>query len=188
MPTISGELKQLAHPTGGGFVTTRSDYTDGTSTYSSFKNRMVFPLIRIDDTSMEGLFVANEQLGREIDDNLSVGEQVCLVTYGHLLRKKVIIAARNGHGEWFRMPAKGYFAGMVFYTVFSPMIVLIPAAIVGMLVGSVGGRQGTALGLLLGILYAVGIAWYSAYRFRNAYMEMKSLIRETSHGEALRTA
>jgi hypothetical protein len=30
MPTISGELKQLAHPTGGGFVTSRTDHTDGT--------------------------------------------------------------------------------------------------------------------------------------------------------------
>jgi hypothetical protein len=47
---------------------------------------------------------------------------VCLVTYGHLLRKKVIIGARNGDGEWLRMPAKGYFAGMLFYTLFSPRI------------------------------------------------------------------
>lgn len=172
MPKICGELKQLANPYGGGFVHSTTHYTDGTSRTSSFKRRMVFPLIRIGDQALEGLWVASDQLGDEIANGVSVGQKVCLFTYGHHLRKKVIIGVRTEDGTWFRMPGKGLFAGLLFYTVFSPLIVLIPAVVVGMLVGMIGGRGGAALGLLLGVLYAVGISWYTAYRFYTAYREM----------------
>src|SRR5262245_23085934 len=109
MPVYQGQLKQMADPVGGGYVTTRTDYTDGTSRYSWGKNRMVFPLIRIGETQLEGLFVATDQLGKDIASGLNVGEDVCLVAFGHLLRKKIIIGARNGEGTWFTMLKRGYF-------------------------------------------------------------------------------
>jgi hypothetical protein len=188
MPTLCGELKQLATPTGGGYTTTRTDYTDGTSTYSSIKNRMIFPLIRIGDTELEGLIAANDRLGQEIAANLAVGEQVCLVFFGHLLRKKIVIGARNGRGDWVRMPRRGYFTAMLLYLVFMPVIVAIPAAVVGMLVGMVFGREGSALGLLFGVVYAVGISWWTAWRCHAAYRSMVSSIGGKGDGKALRRA
>ena len=38
----------------------------------------------------------------------------------------------------------------------------------------VGGKHGTAFGLLLGVLYAVGISWFSGFRFYKAYQEMRA--------------
>jgi hypothetical protein len=72
------------------------------------------------------------------------------------------------------MPGKGLFGGLLWYGVFSPIIVGIAGAIVGGMVGMVGGQRGTAMGVLLGGLYGVGISWYSAYRFYTAYKEMQA--------------
>ena len=188
MPLLCGELKQLARPSGGGHIVTRTDYSDGTSTHSSFKNRMVFPLIRIGDTTLEDALVANDRLGLDIAGHLAVGETVCLVTFGHLLRKKIVIGARNGHGDWFCMPLRGYFTAMLLYLVFMPVIVAIPAAIVGMLAGAAFGREGSALGLLFGVMFAVGISWFTAWRMHRAYSLMTSAKRERVHGKDLRRA
>lgn len=188
MPRICGELKQLASPSGGGHIVTRTDYSDGSSSYSSFKNRMVFPLIQIGDTTMEGVIAANDRLGHDIAANLVVGENVCLITFGHLLRKKIVIGARNGRAEWFRMPLRGYFTAMLLYLVFMPVIVALPAAMVGMLVGMVFGREGSALGLLFGVLFAVGISWFTAWRLHAAYSLMTTAMREGDHGKDLRRA
>ena len=46
----------------------------------------------------------------------------------------------------------------------------------------------TISGELKQFAHPTGGGVITAYRFRNAYKETKSLIRETSHGEALRTA
>ena len=50
----------------------------------------------------------------------------------------------------------------------------IPAVIIGMIVGMLGGARGTVYGLMFGVLYAIGISWYSGYRFFNAFQEMKA--------------
>lgn len=174
MPVIQGVLKQLSQPDGGGFLKSETRYTDGTTSTSYYKQRMVFPLIRIGDRHLEGYTVASDQLGHEIAAGLRPGQEVTLFTYVHHIRKKVIIGAIAADGSTFRMPAKGLVAGMLFYVVFSPFIVLIPAVVVGMLVGMVGGKEGSALGLMGGFLYAVGISWYTAYRFYRAYREMRA--------------
>jgi hypothetical protein len=189
MPVYRGELKQIANPEGGGYITTRTDYSDGSSRYGWAKNRMVFPLIRIGEHELEGLFVASDQLGRDVSSNLTVGEDVCLITFRHLIRKQIIIGARDGDGTWFTMLKRGYFTALLFYGVFEPMILLIPCAVAGMLLGMIGGQRGTALGLLLGVFWAVGLSWYTGYRFVKAYGQMKALSRETGHyGEAVRTS
>jgi hypothetical protein len=188
MPQICGELKQLAIPTGGGHVVTHTVYSDGTASSSSFKNRMVFPLIRIGDTTLEGVIAANDRLGQDIVANLRIGENVCLITFGHLLRKKIVIGACNGQADWFRMPLRGYLTGMLLYLVFMPVIIAIPAAIVGMLVGMVFGREGSALGLFFGLVFAVGISWLTAWRLHAAHSLMTTAIRESVHGKDLRRA
>jgi hypothetical protein len=73
------------------------------------------------------------------------------------------------------MPSKGYYTGLFWYLVFSPMFVGLAGAFIGGLVGSIGGRQGSVFGLLCGVLYGVGISWFSAYRFRKAFQEVKAV-------------
>lgn len=171
---ICGEVKVMEKPEGGGFYVTETEYTDGTTRQSWYKSRMVFPLIEIDGTTLKRSFVANDTLGHEIASHVRPGDRVCFFVFGHLLRKKCIIGVKKESGEWFRMPGKGLFGGLLWYGVFSPIIVSIVAAIVGMLVGMLGGRQGTAYGLLFGVLYGIGISWYSGYRFFKAYREMQA--------------
>jgi len=185
MPKMCGELKAFVQPTGGGVhvteTVTREFYTDGTTQDKTsrnwYKSRMVFPLIHIGDAALEKAFVSGDPLGVPLAQYLSElpqGERICLYYFGHLLRKKVIIGVKSEKGESLTMPTKGFVSGLFWYAIFSPIIVAIPAAFVGMLVGSLGGRRGTALGLLLGVLYAVGISWYSGYRLFGAYREMQA--------------
>jgi hypothetical protein len=94
--------------------------------------------------------------------------------FGHLLTKKVIIGMRAESGPAAILEDKGYFGALLWYGVFSPIIVGLAGALVGMLVGMLGGKEGTALGLLFGILYGVGMSWYSGYRFTRAWKEMKA--------------
>jgi hypothetical protein len=135
---------------------------------------MVFPLIQVDGTTLKRSLVANDTLGGEIANNISPGDRVCFFVFGHLLRKKCIIGVKTHSGQWYRMPGKGLFGGLLWYGVFSPIIIGIAGAIVGGMVGMVGGQRGTAMGVLLGGLYGVGISWYSAYRFYTAYKEMQA--------------
>jgi len=178
MPTICGELKELASPTGGGVSTQEVRYVErdtGTEVKRQTlwtKHRMVFPRVRIGEQLLEKLFVASDGLGQEIARGARVGDQVCLTLYGHLLTRKVIIGLRSRSGASYVMPASGLTSGLFWYAVFSPFVLLIPAVAVGMIVGMLGGKQGTALGLLLGLLYAVGMSWFSGYRLLTAYREL----------------
>jgi hypothetical protein len=174
MPKLCGELKAMAPPTGGSVSVHTTTYTDGTSTSSMVKHRMVFPLIQIGDTTLEKLFVANDRVGSEVWSTFQIGERVCLYYFGHLLTRKCIIGMRSEVGHAVVLENKGYFGALVWYGVFSPIIVGIAGAIVGMLIGMLGGKQGTAMGLLFGVLYGVGISWYSGWRFTRAWKEMKA--------------
>src|SRR5262249_52592291 len=177
MPTICGELKELASPTGGGVSTQEVRYVDratgseGKRQTLWTKHRMVFPSIRIGDQTLEKVFVARDRPRPEIGRGARLGDQICLTFYGHLLTRKVIIGLRS-RGASYVMPAKGLTSGLLWYAVFSPLVLLIPAVAVGMIVGMLGGKQGTALGLLLGLLYAVGMSWFSGYRLFVAYREL----------------
>ena len=192
MPTICGELKELASPTGGGVSTRDVRYVDrdtgaevGRRTLWT-KHRMVFPRIRIGDQTLEKVFVASDGLGHEIAQGARVGDQVCLTVYGHLLTRKVIIGLRSGSGASYVMPPRGLTSGLFWYGVFSPLVLLIPAVVVGMLVGMLGGKQGTALGLLLGVLYAVGMSWFSGYRLFTAYRELSQPMQTAPQAAAPR--
>ena len=89
MPTICGELKEIASPTGGGVTTRDIRYVDrstgtevGRKTLWA-KHRMVFPRIRIGDQTLEKVWVASDGLGSEIAEGARLGDQVCLTVYGH---------------------------------------------------------------------------------------------------------
>jgi len=43
------------------------------------------------------------------------------------------------------MPASGFASGLLWYAVFSPIVVGIPAVIIGMIVGMLGARGGLPL-------------------------------------------
>jgi hypothetical protein len=179
MAKICGEVNALEGPVGGGVHITKwitTNWGGETSTSSTWsKSRMVFPTVQIGDhPPLRNAFVAGDPLGHEIGENIKPGDRVCVFTFGHLLRKQVIIGVKKENGEVYRMPGRGLFSGLLWYLVFSPIIVAIPAGIVGMLVGMVGGKKGTSMGLLFGVLYAVGISWLSAYRFFKAYNEMSA--------------
>jgi hypothetical protein len=118
------------------------------------------------------VFVARDGLGREIAQGARPGDQVCLTVYGHLLTRKVIIGPRSRSGASYVMPPSRLTWGLLWYAVFSPLVLLIPAVAVGMIVGMLGGKQGTALGLLLGVLYAVGMSCFSGCRLFTAYREL----------------
>ncbi|HTP44262.1 MAG TPA: hypothetical protein VMJ13_06835 [Candidatus Acidoferrum sp.] len=179
MTQICGEVVTLAPPVGGGVheYRTKYVYADGSPSVvksSWYKRRMEFPSMCVGKTILDGVYVANDQLGHDIAENIKLGDRVCLFVYGHLLRKKVIIGVKPEKGPSFLMPASGFVSGLFWYAVFSPIIVAIPAAIIGMIVGMLGGQKGTAMGLLFGILYAVGISWFSGFRFYKAYGEMRA--------------
>jgi hypothetical protein len=108
---------------------------------------MEFPAIHVGDTQLNNVFVANDQLGHDIAENIKQGDRVCFFTYGHLLRKQVIIGVKSEKGPSFVMPARGLASGLLWYAVFSPIVVGIPAVIIGMIVGMLGGKRGTAFGL-----------------------------------------
>src|SRR5215475_9745282 len=111
MPTICGELKELASPTGGGVSTQEVRYVErdtGTEVKRQTlwtKHRMVFPRIRIGEQTLEKLFVASDGLGQEIARGARLGDQVCLTVYGHLLTRKVIIGLRS-RGASYVMPPR----------------------------------------------------------------------------------
>jgi hypothetical protein len=179
MTKICGEVRALSGPIGGGVHVqdTKYIYADGSPSETKrnwYKSRMMFPSIQVGDTHLDKVLVANDQLGHEIAGNIKVGDRACFFTYGHLLRKQVIIGVKPDHGPSFLMPASGFASGLLWYAAFSPIVVGIPAVIIGMLVGMLAGKAGTAYGLLFGILYAVGMSWFSGYRFFKAYKEMRS--------------
>ncbi|HVY04670.1 MAG TPA: hypothetical protein VHB46_01715 [Burkholderiales bacterium] len=179
MTKLCGEVKALSGPIGGGVhvTDTKYVYADGSPSEVKrnwYKSRMVFPTIQIGDTQLSKVFVANDQLGHDIAGNIHVGDKVCFFTYGHLLRKQVIIGVKSEKGPSFTMPARGLMSGLLWYAVFSPIVVGIPAIIIGMILGMVAGKAGTAYGLLLGVLYAVGISWFSGYRFYKTFQEMRA--------------
>jgi hypothetical protein len=176
---ICGEVTAISDPVGGGVHTTQTRYVyaDGSPDEIKtnwYKSRMFFPLIQVGDSQLKKVLVANDQLGHDIASNIQQGDRVCLYTYGHLLRKQVIIGVKAEKGTSLLMPARGLVSGLFWYAVFSPIIVGIPAVIIGMILGMVGGKQGTAFGLMLGVLYAVGISWFSGFRFYKAYQEMRA--------------
>ena len=152
MPKICGEVKTLSGPIGGGVHTYDTKYVhlDGSAPSTVkrnwYKSRMVFPVIQVGDTQLNNVFVANDQLGHDIDENIKLGDRVCFFTYGHLLRKQVIIGVKSEKGTSFVMPASGFASGLLWYAVFSPIVVGIPAVIIGMIVGMLGGKRGTAFG------------------------------------------
>lgn len=179
MTMICGEVKALANPVGGGVHVDRTQYvySDGSRSdikQNWYKSRMMFPIIQIGDKQLNKVLVANDQLGHDIAASINQGDRVCVFTYGHLLRKQVIIGIKSEKGPSFLLPARGLMSGLFWYTVFSPIVVAIPAVIIGMIVGMLGGKAGTALGLLFGFLYAVGISWFSGFRFYKAYQEMRA--------------
>jgi hypothetical protein len=179
MTQICGEVLTLAPPTGGGVHEQRTKYVyaDGSPSQvksSWYKSRMEFPSMRVGGTVLDGAYVANDQLGHDIAGNINLGDRVCIFLYGHLLRKKVIIGVTSEKGPSFLMPASGFASGLFWYAVISPIVVAIPAVIIGMILGMLGGQKGTAMGLLFGILYAVGISWFSGFRFYKAYGEMRA--------------
>src|SRR5215467_2133875 len=141
MTKLCGELKTLAAPTGGGVSVHTTEYTDGTIRQSRIKHRMVFPRIQIGDTLLEKLFVANDTLGAELATSFQIGERVCMYYFGHLLTKKCIIGMRAESGHQAVMENKGYFGALLWYGLFSPIIVGIAGAVVGMLVGMLGGQK-----------------------------------------------
>src|SRR5882672_3417584 len=103
MTKICGEVTALSGPIGGGVHThdTKYVYLDGspsTVKRNWYKSRMEFPEIRIGDTQLNKVFVANDQLGHDIAGNIKPGDRVCLFIYGHLLRKKVIIGVKSEKG------------------------------------------------------------------------------------------
>src|SRR5262249_24965140 len=180
MAKLCGEVKIIEKPVGGGMhhTTTEYQYSDGSTETKQnwYKSRMFFPTIQIGTgPALNKVLVANDQLGHDIADNVRPGDNVCMFTYGHLLRKQCIIGVKSDKGT-FAMPGRGFASGLFWYAVFSPIVVGIPAAIIGMIVGMLGGQQGTAMGLMFGVLYAIGISWYSAYRFYTAYKEMQASI------------
>ncbi len=179
MSQVCGEVKTIALPKGGGVheYRTKYVYADGSPSVTKsnwYKSRMEFPTLSVGNTVLDGTYVANDQLGHEIAENISPGDRVCVFYYGHLLRKKVIIGVKPEKGPSFVMPGSGFVSGLFWYAVISPIVVAIPAAIIGMIVGMLGGQKGTAMGLMFGILYAVGISWFSGFRFFKAYQEMRT--------------
>jgi hypothetical protein len=174
MPKVCGQLEALEPPRGGGVSTTTVKYVDtGERRTYWTKHRMVFPLIRIGGQELKNYWVASDTLGTEIAEGARTGEKVCLHYYGHLLTRKVIIGLTSASGSQV-MPRKGFLTGLFWYGVFSPLVLLIPYAVGGMLLGMLGGKQGTAMGLLFGVLGAVGVSWFSGYRLYKAYHELES--------------
>jgi len=156
MPKICGELRQLQGPRKEG-------------------GRSIFPLVQVGDTTYQKMIAVNSTLADELASNVSVGDQVCLYVYGHLLHRKGLIGFRKpATGQLTAMPGKALFAGLFWFVVISPVVVAIPAGIIGMLVGMLGGQRGTAFGLLMGLFYAVGMSWFTAYRFYQANQEMRA--------------
>ena len=80
MPKICGEVKLWVGPVGGGVHTyaTKYVYADGSPSEVKtnwYKSRMVFPSIRIGETSLDGAYVANDQLGHEIAESLAAANR-----------------------------------------------------------------------------------------------------------------
>ena len=116
MAKYCGEVKILEGPVGGGVhtSTTEYQYSDGTSDRKTnwYKSRMNFPTIQIGDApAMNNVLVVNDQLGHDIAANVRPGDQVCMFTYGHLLRKQCIIGVKSNKGT-FAVPGRGLASGL----------------------------------------------------------------------------
>lgn len=142
--------------------------------HSTEGGRAIYRSFQIGETGFNKLIAANVHLAREIDDNVKLGDRVCIFVYGHLSHRKGIIGLKKEGGGFYKMPPGGLMMGLFWYGVISPIFVGIAAALVGGMVGMIGGQRGTAFGVEMGLIYAVGISWYTAYRFYTAYQEMRA--------------
>jgi hypothetical protein len=157
MPKIRGEVTALSGSIGGGVHTYDTEYVHlygsapCTLKWNWYKSRWLLPVIQVGDLQLNNVFVANDQLGHDIAENIKQGDRLCFFTYGHLMRKHGIIGVKHEKSPSFVMPAGGFESGLFWYAVFSPIVVGIPAVVVGMIVGMLGGKSGTAFGLLAGV-------------------------------------
>ena len=135
--------------------------------------RASFDSFIVGQTEFKKLIAANVPLADEIIENVRPGDRICIWVYGHLSHRKGLIGVKKEGGGFYCIPSKGFAAGMFWYLVISPAFVGLAGFFVGGLVGSLGGRNPSIVGALLGLAYGVGISWFTAYRFRSAYQEMK---------------
>jgi hypothetical protein len=146
---------------------------DDMSSWRAEKARAIFDQIVIDRVQYKGMWVANQTLADEILIGAQVGQRVCLYYFGHMLRKKIIIGLKPENGPLIAMERKGLFGGLLWYFVYSPIIMGLGYGFVGGMVGALGGQQASALGGLGGLVLGVGGSWYTYYRMVTSYRAMQ---------------
>jgi hypothetical protein len=108
-------------------------------------------------------------------NELEPGRQACLYIYRHLWRTPVLLGVRYDGEERKRMVSDAYYRGSLLqYALPLALMYAIGCWILGMVVGIVIGMGQSSVPPVLGLLGGLGLAWYSAFRFRADYQAAKS--------------
>ena len=108
-------------------------------------------------------------------NELEPGRQACLYIYRHLWRTPVLLGVRYDGEPQKRMVSDAYRRGsMLQYALPLALLYAIGGWILGMVVGIVIGMGQSSVPPVLGLFGGLGLAWYSAFRFRADYQAAKS--------------
>ena len=107
-------------------------------------------------------------------NELEPGRQACIYIYRHLWRTPVLLGVRYDGEKGKRMVSDAYYRGSLLqYALPLAFMYAIGCWILGMVVGGVIGMGQSSVPPVLGLLSGLGLAWYSAFRFRADYQEAK---------------
>jgi len=108
-------------------------------------------------------------------NELEPGRKACLYVYRHLWRTPVLLGVRYDGEQQKHMVSDAYYRGSVLqYALPLAFMYAIGGWILGMIVGMVIGMGQSSVPPVLGLFGGLGLAWYSAFRFRADYQEANS--------------
>lgn len=173
MTRYCGEIRQVSGTTGGGFVAVANEDRFGNASVpvgGLVRVATEIPLLQIGDTTLKKVRLCMA----EVAPYLRQGDQACVFTFGHLLRKQIIIGVKSQTGPSWTMGFGRFVATVLTYLTLWPFLVGLAGALIGAAVGMLFGNQGSVLGMTLGVLYGVGISLLSAVRLVIAYRQMQA--------------
>jgi hypothetical protein len=174
MTKYCGELKEVGHATGGGYVAMGREDAQGNVIVpvgGLVRVATEIPLIRIGDTRLEKIRVCKA----ELVGYLRPGDRVCLFVFGHLLRKKIIIGIKSETGPSWTMGFGRFVVTLITYVTLWPFLVGLAGALIGGLVPLIiGSDMLSTIGFALGTAYGLGISLLSGVRLAIAYAQMRA--------------
>mgnify|MGYP000384955253 CR=1 FL=1 len=164
-----GLLENVGRLQGGGTIT-QVDEQGRTKFIGQVKVATEIDAIRIGATQLKKV-----RCEGVLYNELEPGRNACLYIYRHLWRTPVLLGVRYDGEAQKRMVSDAYYRGSFLqYTLPLALMYAIGGWILGMIVGMVIGLGQSSVPPVLGLFGGLGVAWYSAFRFRADYQAART--------------